>query len=167
MKGSTVRFRRRKNHELQGMIHLYRERTGETAVDMRKVAEFAMGMGWRMPPPLSALDRLAKDLARAAREETRYDPVTKRPYRVNHAYPGMRNGEPARLWTDIDRAPRGPMHMSLQLRRNQMLDDGFHLWLDAEHWNSIHADEDPIAIQFDFTRDIKERAQADEEDETG
>jgi len=149
------------------MIHLYRERTGETAVDMRKVAEFAMGMGWSMPPPLSPLERLAKELSRAAREETRYDPTTRLPYRVNHAYPGLRDGAQTTLWTDIDRAPRGPMHMSLQLRRNQMIDDGYHLSLDAEHWNSIHPEDAPIEIQFDFTQDIDERKSADEDDAAG
>jgi hypothetical protein len=156
-----VRFRRRKNHELQGVIHLYREQTGETDVDLRKVAEFALSrLRWRMPPPLSAAERLAKDLASAAREETRYDPVTRLPYRVNHSYPGTRDGEPRTLWTDIDRAPRGPMQMSLQLRRKGMVDDGYHLALDVDHWNRKNPEAEPIVMVFDLTSDVEERKNA-------
>lgn len=160
-------FRRRKSHEMQQMIRLYREKYGVVDVDMREVAKLALDMGWRMPPPVNQIDRLAKELARAAREETRYDAVTKRPYRVNHAYPGMRDGAQISFWTDIDQAPRGPMHMSLTLRRQQMVDDGFHLSLDADHWNSIHPENEPIRLVFDFTDDIEERKNVppDEQDQ--
>jgi len=139
------------------VIHLYREKTGETAVEMKRVADFALSeLHWRMPPPLTPRDRLAKDLARAAREETRYDPVLKHRYRVNHQYPGERNGEPTRFWDDIDKAPRENMFLSLQLRRRQMLGDGFQLSLDLEHWNRINSDKEPIQVVFDFREDIEE-----------
>lgn len=156
---------RRKVHELQSIIQVYREKTGHKAVDMREVAKFAIGMGVRPPLPVSAEDRLARELSRAAREQVRYDEITKRPYRVNHAYPGMSDGVQTTLWIDIDEAPRGPMLASLTLRRQQMVDDGYHLSLDAERWNGINPSERPINLVFDFTDDIEERKNVPNDDQ--
>lgn len=108
-----------------------------------------------MPPPLSAKDRLAKELSRAARAETRYDPVLKQSYRVNHPYPVEREGGQTRLWDDIDKAPRDHMWLSLQLRRRQMLGEGLQLSFDLDHWNRVNPTEAPIQIVFDLRRTLR------------
>ena len=74
-----------KRQEMQSLIRIFKEETGEKEVDMHRVAMFAMKKGWPMPKPETALDRLAKQFSIAAREEVRRDPTTGRPYRVNHA----------------------------------------------------------------------------------
>lgn len=164
-----MRFRRQSNHDLLGAIHLYREKTGETAVEMKKIADFCLSeLNWRMPPALSARDRLAKDLSRAAREEMRFDPVLKQKYRVNHPYPTEPDGAQTRLWDDIDKAPRDHMSLSVQLRRRQMLGDGLQLSFDLDHWNRVNPSEAPIEVVLDFTEDIAERKSApDEQDHAG
>jgi hypothetical protein len=154
-----------KQKQMQNLIRLYKERTGESEVDMHKVAEFAAQQGWPLPKPFNPLDELAKQFSKAAREEIRYDPITKKPYRGYHAVPAFRNNKQLSLWVDIDEAPRSPMQKSLINRREQMVGDGLQLTLDADHWNSLHPDEDPIIIPMDFTDDIEWRKNApDDED---
>lgn len=152
-----------KNQEMQRLIRLYKEETGEKEVDMHHVGEFAVRLGWPLPTPVNPLDQLATQFSQAAREEIRRDKKTGRPYRANHAIPITRDGRQLYLWIDIDEAPRGPMHKSLINRREQMVGDAVQLAFDCDHWNSIHPDEEPITIPLDFTDDVEWRKNAPEE----
>ena len=49
-----------KRLERQRFIRHYKVETGESEIDMHKVAEFAKKMGWAMPRPPSDIDLLAK-----------------------------------------------------------------------------------------------------------
>jgi len=144
----------------QGIIRMYKEKTGIQEVDMFEVAKFAVKNGWELPEPESPMERLAKEFSQAAREEIRYDKGTGRPYRANHAISYKQGNTQLHLWIDIDEAPRHSMHKSLIVRREQMVGDGLQLTLDVDHWNSIHPDEEPINIPMDFTEDILERKNA-------
>lgn len=145
---------------MQGVIRLYKEKTGQSEVDMRKVAEFAVSIGWRLPAPVSLIDRLAREFSQAAREEIRYDQQTGKPYRANHVIVQKQGATQLHLWIDIDEAPRKPMVKSLIMRREQMVADGLQLTLDADHWNAIHPSEEPIQIPMDFTDDVQWRKNA-------
>lgn len=61
------------------------------------------------------------------------------------------------LWIDIDEAMRTPMLKSLVLRREQMVDDGVQMTLDADHWNRTHPMEEPIQLPLDLTDDVEWR----------
>jgi hypothetical protein len=122
-------------------------------------------MGWPLPQPVDPLARLAKQFTEAAREEIRHDKITKKPYRANHAIPVTQAAVQLYLWIDIDEAPRAPMLKSLMNRREQMVGDGLQLTLDADHWNQIHPDEEPITVPMDFTMDIEWRKNTPEDDE--
>ncbi len=151
-----------KTKQLQQMIRLYKDETGALEVDMKKVALFAQEKGWPMAEPKDPVDLLAKELARAAREETRPDEVTGRPYRVNHAVPAP--GGQFKFWVDIDeKPPRKQMLKSLYNRREQMVGDGLQLTYDADHWNSINPAEEPIQIELDLAFDVELRKLGDEE----
>ena len=145
----------------QRLIRRYKDETGIREVNMHEVAKFAIKIGWELPTPKNPIDLFAAELSRAAREEIKYDKKTGRPYRVNHAY--KEKGHQFSLWIDIDEAPRKPMFKSLMNRRDQMIGDGLHLTYDADHWNSIHEDEEPIDIPLDFTDDIEWRKNGPEE----
>lgn len=132
------------------LIRLYKSETGETEVDMHEVAKWSVDKGWPLPKPTNPFDRLAADFAQAARTELKIDELTQQPYRVNHAH---QVGQTT-FWIDIDEAPREPMKKSLFARREQMVDDGLQLTLDADHWNRIHSEEEPILIPLDFTDDV-------------
>lgn len=127
---------------------------------MHKVAEFAARKGWRLPIPPNPLDILAKEFAQAAREEIRHDKETGRPYRANHAIRTVQAGTQLSFWIDIDEAPRPRILKSLVQRREQMVGDGLQLTLDADHWNGIHKDEEPIVMPLDFTDDVEWRKNA-------
>lgn len=146
------------------MIRLYKEVTGETEVDMHKVAKFAAGRGWQLPKPNSALELLAKQFSQAAREEIRRDSQTGRPYRANHALRFNHGGTQMSLWIDIDEAPRHKILKSLIHRREQMVGDGLQLSLDADHWNSVNPEIEPIHIPLDFTDDIEWRKNAPDDE---
>lgn len=152
-----------KHEEMQRIIRQYKQEKGKAEVQMAEVVKFAVAMGWKVPPPINPMDRLAKEFAVAAREEVRHDKKTGRPYRANHAVKTMQGGVQLVFWVDIDEAPRKPMVKSLNNRREQMVDDGLMLSYDADHWNSIHPDEEPIQLEMDLTPDIEWRKNSPDE----
>lgn len=154
-----------KHEKMQHFIRLYKEETGKIEVDMKEVAKFAVAHGMPLSAPLSAIDRLAKEFAHAARDEMRYDKKTGKPYRANHAISYAQGNKQLHLWIDIDEALRKPMVKSLIARREQMVGDGLQLTLDADHWNSIHPNEEAIKVPMDFTQDILWRQNAPDEEE--
>lgn len=154
-----------KHQQMQSLIRLYKEETGAREVDMHAVAMFATRMGWPLPQPADPIARLAKEFAAAAREEVRTDAKTGMPYRANHVYTVVQGGDQINLWVDIDEAPRLPMLKSLVNRREQMVGDGLQLTLDADHWNRINPQEEPIVMDMDFTDDIEWRKNAPPEDD--
>ena len=141
---------------MQQFVRIYREETGEVDVDMHKVAEYALQHGWQPPKALTAAEILARQFADAVRVETKTDTTTGRPYRVNHAY--APEGQTS-FWFDIDdpSTTRFKMQISLINRRQQMVGDAVQLTFDADHWNAMHPDEDPIVLPLDFTDDVNER----------
>jgi hypothetical protein len=155
--------------ERQRLIRAYREETGETEIEnMRKVAEFAVGKGWPLPPPADPMDNLAKQFADAARLEIRQDPLTGSPYRANHAVPRRTaEGQLSFSWVDIDDPKTKPtsMRASLVMRREQMVDDGLQLTFDMEHWNSIRPASEHIELPMDLTFDVALRRAANEDDD--
>ena len=154
-----------KHQERQKLIRYYKEITGITDVDMKEVAKFAVAkLKWKLPTPTDPYDLLARQLSESAREETRYDKKTGRPYRANHQYTVNQSGQQMHLWIDIDEpaATRKKMHMSLTIRREQMVSDGVQLTFDAEHWNFNHPTEEPLNMIMDLTDDIEWRKNADQ-----
>ena len=146
-----------KHREMQHLILEWKKSTGNLEIDMHEVASFAVQKGWPLPKPISALDRLAKDFSQAAREETRTDSKTGRPYRVYHAFIPDGKSSQGMLWMDIDEAPRKNMVKSAVMRREQVVGDMVQLFLDLEHWNTKNPNEEPIVLITDVTEDVSER----------
>ncbi len=154
-----------KRQERQRFIRYYREKTGETEIDMHKVAEYAKKMGWKMPKPMSEVDLLAKRFADDAQAERKYDEKTGRPYRVYHAIPVNSGQLNLFVYVDIDEANRPQMWKSAVHRREQMVSDGYQLTLDLDHWNRINEKEEPISLPMDLTLDVEIRKAAADDDE--
>jgi|SRR5665213_1636945 len=149
--------------ERQRFIRYYREQTGESEIDMHKVADLALKMGWSLPTPVDPKDLLARQFADAARQEIRKDKVSKRPYRAWHAVPAETKAAGQQLsfwWVDIDdpNTTTNNFRKSAVRRREQMIDDGVQLSLDLDHWNSMHAAEaDQVNLPWDLTLDVEIR----------
>lgn len=149
-----------KHKEMQFIIREWKTATGNTEIDMHKVAEYAAGRGWPLPPPITGLDRLAREFSQAAREETRRDAVTGLPYRVYHAFvPDGQQGQGV-LWMDIDEAPRKVMVKTAIMRREQVIGDMVQLYLDLAHWSRVNSNQEPIQLITDVTEDVQERIAA-------
>jgi hypothetical protein len=149
-----------KVHELQKIIRLYREETGETELDMHEIARFALNKGWPMPKPKSPIDLLASDIKEAARLDVRKDRASGRPYRAYHAVPAYdAKGQGTFYWIDIDDPATtfSNMRKSMVRRREQMVDDGVLLSLDIDHWNSVRPKEEQIELPMDLELDIEWR----------
>ena len=147
----------KKSQEMQSIIKLYKEATGKASVGMHDVAKYAVSMGWPLPKPKTALDRLAEQFSGAAREEVRRDEVTGKPYRANLAVTTWQGSQQTTLWTDIDEAPRNIAHRSFQQRREQMVGDAVQLSFDVMHWNRVNESEKPIGMEMDFNDDVQWR----------
>lgn len=154
-----------KQRERIRIIRHFKETTGATEVDMREVARFAASLGWEMPEPADPLDILAKSFSRAAREEVRRDEETGRAYRAYHPMRVPRGDDQLVLWVDIDEATYKQMDISLTQRREQMVGDALQITLDADHWNSIHPDQNQLQVPLDFGPDVEWRKNSPDEDE--
>jgi hypothetical protein len=152
-----------KRQQQQAFIRFYREQTGESEVDMHKVADFALARGWTPPKPHSTRDLLASEFSAAAREEIKQDAKTGRPYRANHAYSIRQGDTQLFLWVDIDEATRPQMRRSITNRREQIVGDVVQLAFDVEHWNRINASQDPLVVPTDFTDDLEWRKNSPDE----
>lgn len=148
--------------QLQKVIALYRVMTGETELDPKRIAEFAVKNGVELPLPKDPLEILAQEISGAAREELRRDEKTRRPYRAYHSLPIKHpDGQVSFIFVDIEDATRPQMHRSLTKRREQMVGDAVHMIYDADRWNSQHPDLEPIQIALDFEPDVEWRKASD------
>ena len=154
-----------KVQQMQNIIKRYREETGKESVNMHDVAKYAAKMGWPLPKPKTALERLAEQFSSAAREEVRRDEITGKPYRANLAVTTWQGSEQMTLWTDIDVAPRHVAHKSFQQRREQTVGDIVQLTFDVMHWNRVNDTEEKIVMPTDFTDDVLWRINAPDEEE--
>ena len=74
-----------RNERLQGLIRLYKEKTGNKIIDMDAVTEWSLKQGVAMPKPKTPKELFAAQLSDAARAEFRRDAKTGLSYRANHA----------------------------------------------------------------------------------
>ena len=148
-----------KRSELQRYTRWLREKEGRD-VTAHEVAEALKAQGYKMPVPKTDVDLLAKDIADALREETRYDNVLKKDYRSNVYYTERQGGKQLTFWADIDRVNRRKMVKNYVLRRDQMVGDGTQLSIDLLHWSRVNPKEEPIQPELDLTDDVKWRLNA-------
>ena len=151
-----------REREQQKMIRLFQDETGVFEFTMVQVAEWAQQRGFRMPKPPTSVELLARQLQQSARSETRTDPETGDQYRANHAYPRNVKGKPTMFWFDLDgpAATKSKAEKALKLRRNQALNDVFHIALDQGRWNRTHGPEEQIELDFDFGDEVTWRLNA-------
>ena len=97
------------SRQKQHLIRQFKRETGETQIDMHKVAAYAVSKGWTLPTPRSPIDLLARQFADAARQEMRYDTATGKPYRANHAVGMGSRGQYQWVWVD-NRRSRAARH---------------------------------------------------------
>lgn len=150
------------NKQLQKLIRLYRIKTGETELDFKKVARFAVAQGDEPPAPQDPMDLLAKQITRAAREDLGKSEATGRPYREYHALPIKSGDQLSFVYVSIEDATRPQMQRSLNRRREQMVDDAVMLMNDADRWCELNPEADPLQPELDLGFDVQLRRAAEE-----
>lgn len=151
--------------QLQKLIRLYRMKTGETELDMKKVGQFAVDQGVDLPTPPSPEELLERQLARAAREELGKSEATGRPFREYQALPIKSGSQLSFVYVSIQDATRPQMDRSLNRRREGIVDEVVMLTNDADHWNEINPKAEPLQPELDFGFDVTLRRAAEEPDE--
>jgi hypothetical protein len=152
------------NEKMRRFTVWYKEKHKKTAVTMAEVTREAIAQGWKLPPPISGEERLAKRFADAQREEIRYDKTTKEPYRGNLALTEkLKDGKQLALWIDTDEATRSQMVMALHKYREQMLGEAMIGTNTAEHWNRVHPEQQPLPFPTDLAEEIQWRKNAPSE----
>lgn len=145
----------------QKFIRYFREQTGSSEVNMHEVAQMAQKMGWPLPKPADPMELFAKQFADAAREETREDKATKKPYKANLAYlKRTAGGNQLWLWFDVDQATRPQMVKGLHHYREQMVGEAVVGVNTANHWSRMNPDQPKLPFETDLTPDVLEREMA-------
>jgi hypothetical protein len=147
--------------QMQEIFRRYQAEVCPDAADPRDVGAWAMREGLWHPKPSDVLAQFAEDMADALRQEYRTDSAG-RSYRAKHAVRAKNfDGRQMSLWDDIDTAARPHMEKAFAQRRRQIVDDGYQLRLDVDHFNSVHLTEEPVQLVLDITDDVEERLIAD------
>jgi hypothetical protein len=155
-----------KHEEMQAFMRHYKRENKKTTVTMAEVAAAALQMGWKAPPPVTPEERLAKQFAAAAREETKTDKKTNRPYRANLAYSITNQvGEQTSFWVETDDATRIQAEMWMNKYREQMIGEAVIGTDTVEHWNRINPKENPLQFHLDFTDEAEWRRNVPVEEE--
>jgi hypothetical protein len=149
---------------IQTLLRLYQQETGLEEYRMSDAVQYAVDRGFPVPPPISGLERLAKQFSRAANEEIRYDKKTHQPYHANRARTILENGKQIPLWFDMDRAGRPVVEKYSMQRREHVFGEIFQHVLDLDHWNRVHPSEAPVQFELDFTDDVEWRKNAPDQE---
>jgi hypothetical protein len=147
-----------KNERLQHAWHRYEIENGYLPSGARDAAEWAVREGILDLPEIDAYDILARDMARALREE--YETDTKgRRYRVNHAVRVTEDGVQYTFWAIMGFAPHDHMERAFAQRREQIIGDCLQLKTDVDVYNDLNLNSGKPLIQLilDFTEDVAER----------
>jgi len=64
------------------------------------------------------------------------------------------------LWVDVDEAPRNRVVRGLHYYREQMVGEAAIAKNTADHWNSIHPNEEPVTVELDLAPDVLWRENA-------
>lgn len=137
-------------------IDEYEAEFGGTAEDLNAVAQWAYAQGKWKPRKRDPAKELARDLARASRQDYITDEQGE-PVRRRHSYPVSRGEVQLMLWVKIENATPEKMKLSLQGRRNGALMDVLQADRDRQYYNKHYNPGDPIQISWNFDTDVEER----------
>jgi len=147
----------RMTERMQKAWHRYDSKRDHKPTTMRQAAEWAVADGLLELPDVDPYDVLADKMSNAVRAETRTDALGRR-YRVNHAVRVTRTGVQYTFWGIMGHAPNDHMQKSFAWRRNQIVDDSFHLKTDVDVYNDmVSGKHKPFQLVLDFTDDVAER----------
>lgn len=151
---------------MQKIWKAYEEEHGEEPLSIADCFEWATRKGLWAPKPMDVAKIFNREMADALREETRID-ASGRTYRARHCVRKTAGGIQLSLWGDIDKVSRSFFEESLHQRRKGLVDLGYKMKMDVDHFNEYRADEEPIQLVLDITDDVAEREALGKDDKDG
>lgn len=152
---------------LQGIVEEYQQAGQKWPATSREIARWAYRNKRWEPQEQGIIAQLARELARAMREEYYTDPQGRR-VRTKHAARAIeaespRDGDSPKkqsmLWADIRTADPDHMELALQQRRMQIVGDCKQLKTDLDSFNDNHPSGKRIQMIFNFEEDLSEMSQ--------
>lgn len=120
------------------------------------MTEWGVREGILALPHINPYEVLARDMAKALREEDAVDTKGRR-YRVNHAVRVVEDGVQHTFWAIMDFAPHDHMEKTFAQRREQIISDCVKLKTDVDVYNDMNPHKAAIQLVLDFTEDVAER----------
>jgi hypothetical protein len=134
-------------------------------IDPHEVAEWAYSNGLHKPNVRTIIDAIAADITQVFREEYRLSASGLR-YRAMHSVKKKVGNKTLWLWADMDNpdAQREHFERSFADRRRQIVGDCVQLKTDVDVYNEKHSTEPAIQLILDFTDDVAELQQLDQDE---
>lgn len=146
--------------QFQRIANEYMDKNG--LVSTHELAAHALRNKLWFPEEKDLISQCARLFARAMRQEFFVDPQGRR-VRAKHAAMVSEDGEQQSFWGDLRTAPPEHIRVSFQQRREQILGECHHLKTAVDSFNDNLNDGEQIRIVFDFTEDLRELEEGNEE----
>jgi hypothetical protein len=150
--------------KMQALWKQYEDEHGAEPLSIGECFEWAKRKGLWHPKPLDVAKIFNREMADALREETRVD-ASGRKYRAKLCVRESSGGVQMSLWGDIDKSSRDFVEKSVQQRRKGLVDDGYQLKMDVDHFNEFRSPEQPLQLVLDITDDVAEREALERDDD--
>ncbi len=158
------------SHETRVYLHAldeYITETGISDVDMVTAARWAISKGHIKPEPQDEVRRVARRMARAAREDY-IDDENGEPVRVRYPYPIQNKDGEGQLvfrWFKLEDATPEKMRLAAQHKRRGIAAAVFQAERDVAYYNKHYNPGEPIEIDWNLNADVAERQQSGEYDD--
>jgi hypothetical protein len=160
MDGRRRRFKRREekatvsyNEQMQSLAKDYQTATGSVTFSLKEMFAWAMKEERWAPGQDAIMRQFCEDMGRALREEYIRDAQGRR-VRAKHAV--RLDGEQGVFWADLHTDPREHMIVAFDQRRDQIIADCAQLKADIDSYNDNQNDGEPVQLNLNFTRDVRE-----------
>jgi hypothetical protein len=149
--------------DLEQFIASYILATGDQAWTTYKIASWLIATGQYEQRKVDATKYLSRQLSGAARSATITD---ENGYQIRRYHAYRLGPDQPMLWSDMETLRPEQMRESKTMRRNKMAAGAVQLYLDLDYFNRHKNPGDPILFDPDFTKDIEDRIQPSEYNDT-
>jgi hypothetical protein len=153
------------DRQMLNIIDKYIDETGTTDVDHTAVVTWAMSKGHIDIPEADVVRNLVRAMSRASRSEYLRN-ENGEPVRRRHSYRINQGEQQLTLWVKMEDIVPEKMRLSIQQRRKGIAADVAQADRDVKFYNKNHNPGDPIEPDWDFNKDLAERAQSSEYDDS-
>lgn len=141
--------------QMQEIVSDYRASRQPWPATAKEIAGWAITNRRWVMPSTAVVNRCAQDIAEAMGELYFTDKSGRR-VRALHPATVSRQGVLCTEWDDLRTASRRHMGLSFQQHRRKIVGECRELNTARMSWNDLHVNEQPIQISFDFTTDLAE-----------